>query len=68
VSKVHTDLSNSLGNAANYLGTMLTGNGVPNDVIGNFNSLVIILMGPVLNVSPVHIVPVSLSDRRRCFQ
>ncbi|KAG8414689.1 peptide transporter ptr2 [Metarhizium acridum] len=40
---------NGLGNSANYLGTMLTGNGVPNDVIGNFNSLSIILLGPVLN-------------------
>lgn len=40
----------SIGNSANYLGTMLTGNGVPNDVIGNFNSLSIILMAPVLNV------------------
>lgn len=30
---------------------MLTGNGVPNDVIGNFNSLSIIVLGPVLNVS-----------------
>lgn len=30
---------------------MLTGNGVPNDVIGNFNSLSIIVLGPILNVS-----------------
>lgn len=29
---------------------MLTGNGVPNDVISNFNSLSIILLGPCLNV------------------
>ena len=28
---------------------MLTGNGVPNDVISNFNSLSIIVLGPVLN-------------------
>ena len=28
---------------------MLTTNGVPNDVIGNFNSLSIIAMAPVLN-------------------
>jgi hypothetical protein len=34
---------------------MLTGNGVPNDVIGNFNSLSIIVLGPILNVS--HSVP-----------
>ena len=30
---------------------MLTGNGVPNDVISNFNSLSIIVLGPCLNVS-----------------
>lgn len=40
---------NGIANSANYLGTMLTGNGVPNDVIGNFNSLSIILLNPVLN-------------------
>ncbi|KAM3560329.1 hypothetical protein MY1884_002997 [Beauveria asiatica] len=40
---------NGLGNAANYLGTMLRGNGVPNDVIGNFNTLSIIVLGPILN-------------------
>ncbi|KAK9414860.1 putative Peptide transporter PTR2 [Seiridium unicorne] len=40
---------NGIGNSANYLSTMLTGNGVPNDVIGNFNSLSIILLNPVLN-------------------
>ncbi|KAH8810922.1 putative oligopeptide transporter [Xylogone sp. PMI_703] len=40
---------NGIGSAANFLGTMLTGNGVPNDVIGNFNSLSIICLGPVLN-------------------
>ncbi|KAG5989473.1 hypothetical protein E4U54_004323 [Claviceps lovelessii] len=28
---------------------MLTSNGVPNDVIGNFNPLSIIIMGPILN-------------------
>jgi hypothetical protein len=33
---------------------MLTGNGVPNDVISNFNSLSIILLGPLLNVSRLH--------------
>lgn len=38
-----------LGSSANFLSTMLTSNGVPNDVIGNFNSLSIILIGPVLN-------------------
>ncbi|KAJ2971159.1 hypothetical protein NQ176_g7835 [Zarea fungicola] len=40
---------NGLGNSANYLGTMLRGNGVPNDVIGNFNTLSIIVLGPILN-------------------
>lgn len=29
---------------------MLTNNGVPNDVIGNFNTLSIIVLGPILNV------------------
>ncbi|KAH0287097.1 MFS general substrate transporter [Aureobasidium namibiae CBS 147.97] len=40
---------NGIGSAASYLTTMLTTNGVPNDVISNFNSLSIILMAPVLN-------------------
>ncbi|KAJ6790437.1 hypothetical protein PWT90_03015 [Aphanocladium album] len=40
---------NGLGSSANYLGTMLRGNGVPNDVIGNFNTLSIIVLGPILN-------------------
>lgn len=40
---------NGLGAAANFLSTMLTTNGVPNDVINNFNSLSIIAMAPVLN-------------------
>lgn len=40
---------NGIGSSANFLGTMLRGNGVPNDVIGNFNSLSIILLGPILN-------------------
>lgn len=30
---------------------MLTSDGVPNDVVGNFNCLSIIFLGPVLNVS-----------------
>ncbi|KAL3953106.1 hypothetical protein ACCO45_013049 [Purpureocillium lilacinum] len=42
---------NGIGSSANFLSTMLIGNGVPNDVIGNFNSLSIIVLGPVLNVS-----------------
>ncbi|KAK1761522.1 general substrate transporter [Echria macrotheca] len=40
---------NGLGSAANFLSTMLETRGVPNDVIGNFNSLSIIAMAPVLN-------------------
>ncbi|KAG6081403.1 hypothetical protein E4U16_007502 [Claviceps sp. LM84 group G4] len=40
---------NGIGNAPNYLSTMLTSDGVPNDVIGNFNCISIIVMGPVLN-------------------
>lgn len=40
---------NGIGSSANFLTTMLTGNGVPNDVISNFNSLSIILLGPCLN-------------------
>lgn len=41
----------SIGSSANFLSTMLKGDGVPNDVIGNFNSLCIICLGPVLNAS-----------------
>jgi hypothetical protein len=40
-----------IGSSGNFLTTMLKGNGVPNDVIGNFNSLSIIVLGPCLNVS-----------------
>lgn len=40
---------NGIGSAASYLTTMLTTDGVPNDVIGNFNSLSIIMFAPVLN-------------------
>jgi dipeptide/tripeptide permease len=40
---------NGLGSAASFLSTMLRTDGVPNDVIGNFNSLSIILFAPVLN-------------------
>jgi dipeptide/tripeptide permease len=38
-----------IGSSANFLSTMLETNGVPNDVIGNFNSLSIIMFAPVLN-------------------
>ncbi|KAF7195552.1 Peptide transporter PTR2 [Pseudocercospora fuligena] len=40
---------NGLGSAAGYLSTMLTTNGVPNDVIQNFNSLSIICTVPIFN-------------------
>ncbi|KAI1768748.1 MFS general substrate transporter [Hypoxylon sp. FL1150] len=40
---------NGLGSAASFQSTMLETNGVPNDVISNFNSLSIIAMAPVLN-------------------
>jgi len=40
---------NGLGIAASALSTMLTTNGVPNDVISNFNSLSIIIFAPILN-------------------
>jgi dipeptide/tripeptide permease len=40
---------NGLGSAANFQSTMLVTDGVPNDVIGNFNSLIIILFDPILN-------------------
>jgi dipeptide/tripeptide permease len=40
---------NGLGESANAQSTMLKAQGVPNDVIGNFNSLIIIIMNPVLN-------------------
>ncbi|OAA57433.1 major facilitator superfamily transporter peptide [Niveomyces insectorum RCEF 264] len=40
---------NGIGSAASFLSTMLTTNGVPNDVISNFNSLSIIVGAPLLN-------------------
>ncbi|KAH7384418.1 POT family-domain-containing protein [Phaeosphaeria sp. MPI-PUGE-AT-0046c] len=40
---------NGLGGSAGYLSTMLTTNGVPNDVIQNFNSLSIICTVPIFN-------------------
>ncbi|KFZ12735.1 hypothetical protein V502_06947 [Pseudogymnoascus sp. VKM F-4520 (FW-2644)] len=40
---------NGIGQAASFLSTMLTTNGVPNDVISNFNSLSIILFAPIIN-------------------
>lgn len=40
---------NGLGEAAGTMSTMLMTNGVPNDVIQNFNSLSIIIMNPVVN-------------------
>ncbi|KAK1775985.1 major facilitator superfamily domain-containing protein [Copromyces sp. CBS 386.78] len=40
---------NGLGSAASFLSTMLKTDGVPNDVIQNFNSISIIAAAPVLN-------------------
>ncbi|KAL5117360.1 peptide transporter ptr2 [Pleosporales sp. CAS-2024a] len=40
---------NGIGGSAGYLSTMLTTNGVPNDVIQNFNSLSIICTIPIFN-------------------
>ncbi|PGG95843.1 hypothetical protein GX51_08098, partial [Blastomyces parvus] len=40
---------NALGDAAGFLSTMLKTDGVPNDVIANFNSLSIIICAPILN-------------------
>ncbi|KAI1841864.1 hypothetical protein JX266_011942 [Neoarthrinium moseri] len=40
---------NGIGSAASFLSTMLQTNGVPNDVIGNFNTLSIICFAPILN-------------------
>jgi dipeptide/tripeptide permease len=40
---------NGLGIAGDALSTMLITNGVPNDVISNFNSLMIIVFSPILN-------------------
>ena len=40
---------NGLGSAASGLSTMLLTNGVPNDVIQNFNTLSIIVCAPLLN-------------------
>ncbi|KAK3314467.1 general substrate transporter [Apodospora peruviana] len=40
---------NGIGASASFLSTMLETNGVPNDVINNFNSLSIIAFAPILN-------------------
>lgn len=40
---------NGIGGAAGYLSTALTTNGVPNDVIQNFNTLSIIVAVPIFN-------------------
>lgn len=40
---------NGLGAAADGINTMLTSNGVPNDFLQNFNSILIIVAAPVLN-------------------
>lgn len=40
---------NGLGSAADGINTMLTSNGVPNDFLQNFNSILIIVAAPILN-------------------
>ncbi|KAL4901070.1 hypothetical protein BDW74DRAFT_160693 [Aspergillus multicolor] len=40
---------NGLGSAASYTSTMLKTDGVPNDLISNFNPLSIIVFAPILN-------------------
>jgi dipeptide/tripeptide permease len=40
---------NGIGSSASFLSTMLVTNGVPNDVINNFNTLSIIVCAPLLN-------------------
>ncbi|KAI0527872.1 major facilitator superfamily transporter peptide [Xylaria bambusicola] len=40
---------NGIGSAASFLSTALRTDGVPNDVISNFNSLSIIVFAPILN-------------------
>jgi dipeptide/tripeptide permease len=40
---------NGLGSAADGINTMLTSNGVPNDFLQNFNSILIIIAAPILN-------------------
>ncbi|KAL4789050.1 POT family-domain-containing protein [Aspergillus venezuelensis] len=40
---------NGLGSAASFLSTMLKTDGVPNDLISNFNPLSIIIFAPILN-------------------
>jgi dipeptide/tripeptide permease len=42
-------LSFVLGEASNFLSTMLESKGVPNDIMDNFNSLVIIVAIPFMN-------------------
>jgi hypothetical protein len=37
-----------MGSAANYLSTILTSNGVPDNVINNFNTLGIMLVAPIM--------------------
>ncbi|KAJ5054236.1 uncharacterized protein L3040_000516 [Drepanopeziza brunnea f. sp. 'multigermtubi'] len=58
---------NGLGISADATSTMLTTNGVPNDLLGNFNSLSIIIFIPILNYgiypllrrSHIHFGPVA---------
>ncbi|KAB5579903.1 H+/oligopeptide symporter [Coniochaeta sp. 2T2.1] len=40
---------NGIGQSASFLSTMLSTNGVPNDLISNFNSISIIVCAPIVN-------------------
>ncbi|KAH9876626.1 hypothetical protein J1614_003758 [Plenodomus biglobosus] len=40
---------NGIGSSAGYLSTMLTTNGVPNDVMQNFNTFSVIVTAPIFN-------------------
>lgn len=40
---------NGIGQSASFLSTMLSTNGVPNDLLSNFNSISIIVFAPIVN-------------------
>jgi dipeptide/tripeptide permease len=46
---IHYLNDNGIGQAASFLSTMLKTDGVPNDLISNFNSLSIIVAAPIVN-------------------
>jgi dipeptide/tripeptide permease len=58
---------NGLGQAANIQSNMLVADGVPNDLLSNFNSLIIIIVSPILNylfypwlrTSKIHYGPIA---------